>query len=239
MTVYSKKLRSVILILCLFLSFSSFAQQRTEPQRNTATYKTAPPDTKPQKLKNGLLQFGLATINMRSGEIRFPARLAPSQGISNGDDYTECLIVTNDERAHESIFRSPVSPFHINTLLLLANGKSLQEGKKSSTIDIDVIYKDSKGQERSEPIENFFWDSRNKRCPERNGFTFKGSQIIKGFFQAEGSGDLISLYKSPYAVLETKDPRVNSDDVFTFHPHRQDLLINQKFTISIKIRKEI
>ncbi len=189
-----------------------------------------------KRLPNGDIQLGKIRLHRKARVLSFPARLALAAGA------LEVLIATPDGRVYESLFSSPASPLHLQTMLYLLgleNGPRLPDaaGRRGDLVDLDVQWCDARGRKHRMPIERFILDRRTHRCMRRLGWVFTGSSIQNGKFLAETEGNLALLFSSGDTVLDCADPDATDDTLFSVNTAGIPLRAGAPVTIFLIPRK--
>lgn len=211
-----------VFILLTFPAFGQFEQ--------SAVAKTASePLKKFEKVDDDTLRIGEVTLKKSSRELSYPAVLNLADGI------LEFLIVHQDGKIHESLFRTTASPLDINlamTLLRYQPSKELYripsepglltdefypppaENKDASRISIFVeVDKDG----RTERILANDWvrhETTAKSMPP-GPWIYGGSEINDGRFISELSGDIAAIFITNSSLINYPGEDNFDDDVWT------------------------
>ena len=178
------------------------------------------PAEKPQieQLSETKFKVGKIEFDSKSREIRFPALINSTEGI------IEYAIVHEGGKTHESLLKTPISPFNLQVVLKLLSftegdgdlfhgfyppGKLPEPEAEGARLDVFVNWGTS-----DVPIQDLIEDHNlgEAKVMEPLPWVFTGSKIIKGKFQAEVEGSIFAIYRDELALLNTPHPRAVDDD---------------------------
>ncbi|MFP6901755.1 MAG: YdjY domain-containing protein [Opitutales bacterium] len=159
-------------------------------------------------------------LDVKKREISFPAFCNQVTGL------VEYALVTENGKTHESLFRTKVNPFNLQTTLLLARVQpakgfvdNLWKEKRekmdvsASRLSILVSWKGKDGLE-SAPLEEMATNSSTKKPISPGSFIFTGSRFVEALFMAEQSGSIVAVYADDTAMINSGDHDSNNDDVW-------------------------
>jgi hypothetical protein len=212
----------------------------------------APEKPKIEKLDENRYRIGEVTLDKQTREIRFPALVNMNEGL------LEFLIVHEHGAIHESLFRTHVSPTHINialTLLAYKPSKELYRIPKEPGIPSDKFYEVPEQTRRSARLAievEFEKDGQKKRFPANDWvrhqttakamppshWVYGGSDFYKGNFIAESSGQIAAIYITDNALINYPGDNNTNDDVWTIMTERIPAL-ETKVTLVLAPHKEL
>jgi hypothetical protein len=192
--------------------------------------KTAPP-TKPEimQLDTKRYRIGDVTFDKRTREISFPALVNMREG------FLEFLIVHEHGAVHESLFRTSVSPTHINlalTLLRYEASKEFyripredgipsdkfyvvpEETKRAARIDIYIEFEKDGVTKRLSANDWVRHETTAKPMPPSH-WVYGGSDFYKGNFIPESSGQIVAIYITDTALINFPGDDNANDEVWT------------------------
>ncbi len=219
---------ALILALPLFAS----AQSHPEPQAEKAHAVTPAPHI--EKLSEAEFRLGAIRFNPTTRTVSFPAR------VNMRNDHIEYAVVHEDGKTHESLLRTAVRPFDLQTVLLLC-------GFKPSPGDLFARFRrDATGAPGDRPrdpapppnsaaavppagmhihlewmadgikararLEDWIVTLRTGTPLKDRTWSFTGSSISDGAFQAEVDGSMIALYLDPSAMINISAPGNDNDE---------------------------
>ena len=205
-----------------------------------APAKEADPNAKPANLdeaksrikKTGDHEYELGGIkfNSETREIRLPAEVNMNDGI------IEYAIVHVNGKTHESLLRTSVIGFDLNVVMLLCHyephigdlvatmKEPTPELKKEAAkpavkaganrIKVSVQWKDEKG-EHTVPIEQWVRNTKTNALMSGDAFSYNGSVIDDGKFQADREGSYIAMYIDTLALMNNVEKDNWSDQIWT------------------------
>ncbi len=228
---------SLITSLTLALTVSGLLAQGAPGH---APAKEADPNAKPANLdeaksrikKTGdhAYELGGITFNSETREIRIPAEINMDDGV------IEYALVHVNGKTHESLLRTAVVGFDLNVVMLLCHyephigdlvatmKEPTPELKKEAAkpaanaganrIKVSVQWKDAKG-EHTAPIEQWVRNTKTNALMTGDYFSYNGSFIEDGKFQADREGSYIAMYIDTVALLNNIEKDNWSDQIWT------------------------
>lgn len=213
--------------------------------------QAAPAKPEIEKLDATRYRIGDVTFDEQTREIRFPATVNMKEG------FLEFLIVHEHGAVHESLFRTHVSPTHINLALTLLRYKASKEFYRIPKEDgmlSDKFYEvpeETKRAARLEILVEFEKDGVTKRLSANDwvrhettakamppsSWVYGGSDFYKGNFIPEGSGQIAAIYITDTALINYPGTDNTNDEVWTVMTERVPD-IETKVTIVIAPQKE-
>ena len=220
-------------LLLLFVG-TSVASAQEEP----AKQPTPPPPTdqpaapeKPQvvKLDENRYLIGKVTLDRRTREIRFPAKVNMDEGL------LEFLLVQEKGKVHEAMLLTDASPTHINIAFMLlrylpSNELFSQldetghmtgmyfdvpaEVKANARILIEVEWKDAAGKTQRKPINEWIKNTKTDVVMEPGPWLYTGSITHEGKYLPELTGDLFAIFTAPEAIVNYPGGDADSDLVW-------------------------
>lgn len=176
-------------------------------------------------LPDGNIGFGQVTIDRRTNEVTFPAKV----NIAEDEIDLEVLICTPTGRAHESLLVSEVNPYHVQLALLLAgasNGTRVpletKDGKEPSVAQgslIDIIL-EPEDMERF-PVEQWLKNKKTKRQKKEEGWVFVGSSFNSDkTCLATEEGNIVNVWSFGNTILDNQADSGDTDDIFVSYSKR-------------------
>ena len=220
----------------VFAALTSLALSQVSHAAAPAPTPAAPAPAKSpvQKLDDFRYRIGGVTLDQRSREIRFPAKVNRT-----AERALEYLIVMPQGKTHESLFVTEVSPTHLNlafTLLrypaspelfylLDAKGEMTEQHpvvpaavKTAARIDIDVEW-DDHGTTRRLPVNEWIQHVVKTTAMAAGPWLYTGSEISDGQYLPEITGDLAAIMIDQSAMINFPGPD-NDDNVWCAYPQR-------------------
>ena len=182
-----------------------------------------------EKLDDSNYRFGEITFNKETREIRFPAQINMKEGL------LEYLIVHQNGKIHESLFRTDVSPTNINlvlTLLRYKPSKDLyripkepgvlssdfykepEETKLASRISIEVEYEKEGGKKRI-PVSDWIRHDATTKAMPPTSWVYGGSEFYDGIFVPESTGDIAAIFLTNSTLINYPGDDNFNDEVWT------------------------
>lgn len=198
--------------------------------------ETTKPPQKPEieQIDKDRYRIGDVTFDKQTREIRFPALVNMREG------FLEFLIVHEHGAVHESLFRTSVSPTHINLALTLLRYKASKEFYR--ILDKDGRITDSYHEVPEETrlasrlaiYVEFEKDGKMKRFPANDWvrhettakamppshWVYGGSDFYKGNFIPEGSGQIAAIFITDTALINYPGDDNTNDEVWTVMTER-------------------
>lgn len=188
-----------------------------------------------EKLDENRYRIGDITIDKRTREIRFPAKVNMTEGL------LEFLLVHSRGKIHESLFATEISPTQLNvafTLLRFKPSRELQaedapaeheagtkfpkvpdDVKAGARVDIRVEWKD-KDEVRSVFVNEWICHSVTEKPMSVGPWVYSGSEISNGRFQAEATGDIVSIFLTNSALVGYPGKDNSDDEAWLAQPKR-------------------
>ncbi len=214
--------------IALILSFASLALGQAEDPKSPKSPKSPKPPTAPQsaekpakpaveQISETKFKLGAIEFDGKSREIRFPGVVNMTEGI------LEYVLVHVDGKDHESLLTTEISPSNLNVVLKLLRFKSgdgelfhdfyppgeLPEPEPAGDgIDVFVTWPGS----IDNPLCGLIRDERGDSAMEPAPWTYTGSEVVDGRFQAEQEGSILAIYRDPLAMFNTPHPRALDDE---------------------------
>lgn len=194
----------------------------------------APANPKVEQLDENRYRIGDVILDKKTREIRFPAILNMKEGI------LEFLVVHEHGAVHEALFRTHVSPTHINVALTLLHYKASKEFyriPKENGVPSDKFYEVSEETKRAARLAihvEFEKDGETKRLPVNDWvrhettaqamppshWVYGGSDFYKGNFMPEGSGEIAAIFITDTALINFPGKDNINDEVWTVMTER-------------------
>lgn len=187
-----------------------------------------------EQLDQNRFRIGGVTFDKQTREIRFPAVVNMREG------FLEFLVVHEHGAVHESLFRTGVSPTHINLALTLLNYKPSKEFYRIPNKDgslTEKFYEEPEETKRAARLGifvEFEKDGEPKRLPANDwvrhettaqamppsSWVYGGSDFYKGNFIPEGSGQIAAIFITDTALINYPGKDNTNDEVWTVMTER-------------------
>lgn len=211
----------------LLLAASSFClAQDPPPEGNDSEKKeAAPKKIAVRPISPGVLEYDNITLDTNKREIRFKAVVNQTSMI------IEYAIVHEIGKTHESLLRTTISPFRLQTLLLIANASKFLERlpefdvegrekppatprpKHRIQIFLRDLRPDAKGNQPF-PMANWIQNADTGQAMQGEPWMYTGSRIYEGEFVAELEGDIVAVYLTPNAMFNSWVQGNNNDEIW-------------------------
>jgi hypothetical protein len=224
----------------LLLLLFAFAVVTLHAQTNTPIKEIQP----------GIFQIGEVRLDKTNRTVSFPAQLNMTEGL------IEYLLVTSGGKTHESLLRTEIQPFHLQTAMLLLGAKGAppsaltntppggqivgsKDGKDTSPvlpgepITITVGWTEKK-KPKQVPLESCVYNLKTKATMPRGDFTFTGSRIWEGAFIAQQEGSIMAIISDADAMINNPRPGRDSDEIW--QPAAKVLPRDTPLTITIALK---
>ena len=210
----------------LLFSFPIHAQEVTE---ETPAEEVAPESPKVEKLDGDNYRIGDVTLRKSTREIRFPAVVNLREGL------LEYLIVHQNGKIHESLFRTETSPTNINIAFALLSYKASkelyrewkepgvlsgnfhkepEETRLASRIVIDVeIEKD--GETKRYPVSDWVRHETTAKAMPPAFWVYGGSEFYDGKFVPETTGDIAAIFVTNSSLINYPGDDNFNDEVWS------------------------
>ncbi len=231
------QVRFFILLANLICCCPLVAQDRSpvEPRSLPAPDQpVAPVEPVIEKLDDSRYRIGDVTLDQRTREIRFPAKINMNEGL------LEFLIVHHNGKIHESLFHTAISANHLNIafkllrypasreLYLIPNDKgglsgefekATEEEKAGARIRIDVEWKDGE-RTRRVPVNEWIQHAATGSVMPSGPWVYGGSEIYGGKYVPETTGDIAAIFITNSAMINYSGADNQDDTVWFPYPKR-------------------
>lgn len=184
---------------------------------------------KMEKIDEDRYRIGDVTIDKKTREIRFPAVVNLKDGL------LEYVIVHENGKVHEALFRTSVSPTNINlafTLLRYKPSKELYRIPKepgvltgdffkepeavrlSSRIRMDVEF-EKDGEKKRFPVSDWIRHDTTGTAMPPSYWIYGGSEFYDGKFVPESTGDIAAIYLSNSSLINYPGEDNFDDEVWS------------------------
>lgn len=181
------------------------------------------------KLDETRYQIGEITIDKKNREITVPAVVNFREGI------LEFLIVHEQGKIHESLFRTTASPTHLNLafkLLRYPPSKELYrkwkepgvitsefyeenpETKENARVAIHVEF-DEDGKTTKLPVYEWIRHETTAAAMQPTPWVYGGSETVNGKYIPETSGDIAAIFITNSSILNFPGDDNLNDEVWT------------------------
>lgn len=179
------------------------------------------------------LQIGQITLDQKSREIRFPAKVNMAKGL------LEYLVCLQQGKVHEALLITEISPTHLNLAFTLLRYPASQElfyrlndagemteqlievaapVKAGARIAIEVEWSQD-GKTRRQPVNDWIQHAVKTTAMAAGPWLYSGSYIFEGKYVPEGSGDIAAIMVVPGALINYPGSD-NGDNVWFSYPKR-------------------
>ncbi len=211
----------------LIFQFQVVAQEEPAPEAK-------PEAPKVEKIDENHYRIGDVTLDKKTREIRFPAVVNMREGL------LECLVVHQNGKIHESLFRTETSPTNINVALALLRykpskelyriykepgvlsenfHKETDETKLASRIGIDVeVEKD--GETKRYPVSDWIRHDTTAKAMPPTHWVYGGSEFYDGIFAPESTGDIAVIFLSNSSLINYPGDDNLNDEVWSSFTER-------------------
>ncbi len=218
--------------LALLLFPASAHAQFGEQEKPAEAAKPATP--KVEKLDENRYRIGDVTLDRSTREIRFPAVINMREGL------LEYLIVHQNGKIHESLFRTDTSPTNINVAFALLSYKPSKElyrkwkepgilsgefykedeaTRKAARINIDVEVT-ADGKTKRYPVSDWVRHDTTSKAMPPSFWIYGGSEFYDGKFVPETSGDIAAIFVSNSSLINYPGDDNFNDDVWSSYTDR-------------------
>lgn len=196
----------------------------------------APAPGKPEveKLDDTRFRIGQIIFDGKTREIRFPVE------INMTEDLLEFLIVHKNGKVHESLFKTDISPTHLNVAFALLRYKPSpelyskpasdtdptetfpevpEEIRKAARLKIEVEWQDGE-RLRKIPVNEWVQHTATGSTMSADPWVYGGSEIVDGKFPPETTGDIVAIYRSQSALINYSGKDHGDDTVWIVYPKR-------------------
>jgi hypothetical protein len=187
-----------------------------------------------EKIDEHRYRIGDITIDPRSREISFPARVNMSDGL------LEFLIVHHNGKIHESLFHTAISATHLNIAFKLLRypasrelyfkpsetgglsgelEEATEEEKAGARIRIDVEWEDA-GKTRRVAVNEWIQHATTGAAMPSKPWIYGGSEVYGGKFVPETTGDIAAIFITNSALINYAGEDNQDDTVWLAFPKR-------------------
>jgi hypothetical protein len=236
---------SKLISLLLIISINALAQEEQKPKEGVPQRKIEFPKPVPaprpiesslKSLTNlpfkmilpGVFEIGGVRMDKQRRTISFPGTVNMSVGP------LEYLLIAKWGKAHESVLRTDVEPFHIHVAMLMIDasnappvdsgaapgggGQFIADPSKETIpgdrILIEVGWQEA-GKEIDRPGEQLVFNVEKQRPMTNAVWVYNGSRIWSGKFMAQLSGSIVSLITDPDAQVNSMTLGHDNDRIWT------------------------
>lgn len=151
------------------------------------------------------LALGEVKIDALAKAISFPALVNMRTGA------VEYLLVHEQGKVHESIFRTAVGAQKIHAAALLFSAKDTNGSPMLKVRDIEVSWSDA-GKTNAARAPDLIFDKEHRRPLRETRWAYRGSRLIDGVFLAERDGSIIAIMYDRDALIEQDTPAAADDE---------------------------
>ena len=200
----------------------------------TPAESSKPETPEVEKIDGNRYRIGDVTLDKSTREIRFPAVVNMREGL------LEFLIVHENGKIHESLFRTSTSPININVgfaLLSYKPSKELyhlwkrpgiasgnfhevdEETRKAARITIDVELLKS-GETKRYPVSDWIRHETTAKAMPPTHWVYGGSEFSGGLYAPEATGDIAAIFVSNSSMINYPGDDKFNDEVWTCQTDR-------------------
>lgn len=178
------------------------------PQDADTKSSTSPPSDKPTPAFRDF--FGMKLVP--SGrEIHVPVEINMCDGL------IEYVLVHQNGKTHESLFRSEISAEHFNAalLLFLPSDRGLPvESLHNLKIDLYAHWVDEKGRPHKVAVDRWIKNTVLEKPMKPGPWGYVGSRIENNVYVASRDGSYIAVREDPDTIVGNPRPESNQDDIW-------------------------
>ena len=173
----------------------------------------------------GVLELDGIVLDTNKKEVRFKAE------VNQLTQIIEYAIVHENGKTHESLLSTKISPFRLQTLLLLANSNKYierlpefdAEGREQPPSTprpkhrIQIYLKDLRTDAKDKsafPMAKWIFNAEEEKPMSGEPWMYTGSRIYEGDYVAELEGDIVAVYLTPNAMFNSWIPGNNNDEIW-------------------------
>jgi len=201
---------AVLILLITNLMVSCIAT--TIPAAGLAPAQTNSPVVR--EVAPGVFEIGKVRLNKRQSTVTFPVAVNMRTGV------VEYLLVTNNGKTHESIFKTDTEPYQVQLAMLLLGAKGRgtnafpQDTKlppPGDLLRIELVCTNA-GKSVRIRVEDFVFDKDARKRMKHLNWIYNGSFIDSDGFAAQQTGSIISLIDDPEALINNPLPKRDDDE---------------------------
>lgn len=218
--------------LILFLAAAAISQNlRAEAEPAPEIPQKA---AKVEKIDENRYRIGGVTLNKKTREIRFPAVINLRDGL------LEYLIVHQNGKIHESLFRTEVLPTNINlafTLLRYKPSRELYRIYKEPGVLTNVFHEvpeetsiesrvqifvevEKEGQTKRYPVNEWVRHEPTAKSMPPSYWIYGDSEFYDGKFAPDTTGDIAAIFITNSSLLNYPGADNLNDEVWTSYTNR-------------------
>ncbi len=153
-------------------------------------------------------ELGKVIINATDRTLRFPVSINQREGL------VEYMLVTEEGKTHESVFKTAAKALHIHLGLLLLGGNPVYVTQLSSNpnnippgdpIEIELTWNEN-GESRIRRLGTFVVTRNNSETLSPGPWHYNGSIVTREGILAESVGSIISLRLDAEAIMNNPRP---------------------------------
>ena len=173
----------------------------------------------------GVLELDRIILDTNKKEVRFPAV------VNQITQLIEYAIVRENGKTHESLLRTDISPFRLQTLLILGNANKYVERLPEFNSDgreippstprpkhrIQIFVKDLRPEAKvtsSVPLAKWIHNADTGKAMQGEPWMYTGSRIFEGKYVAELEGDIVAVFLNSNAMFNSWIPGNNNDELW-------------------------
>lgn len=223
-------MKSFQLFLLLFASPLVFGQEEAE---KTASEETAAAP-KVEKIDENRYRIGDVTLDNQTREISFPAVVNLREGL------LEYLIVHQNGKIHESLFRTETSPSNINLAFVLLRYKASkelyripkevgvlsgdyyqvpEETRLASRIEI-FVEQEKDGETKRYPVNEWIRHDTTAKAMSPTFWVYGGSEFYDGKFAPDSTGDIVAIFNTNASLINYPGEDNLNDEVWSSYTDR-------------------
>ncbi|MCB1227215.1 MAG: hypothetical protein KDK99_15465 [Verrucomicrobiales bacterium] len=220
------------LCLALFSPLLLLAQEeKPEPVAPTIEQRLADAPKRLKQLEGGRLELGGIILDPATRRIEVPCK------VLHGELPIEYLLVQETGKDHETVLTTAISPLDLQVALLLTHYtpgstgmfRHLPQGEplpmpevapkttNGHRVQLTVVWQVD-GQEKRQPISEWYQNSDTRQPPEIDAWLFTGSAIDARGFAAEADGSIIAVYADRLAMFNSPAAGNHRDDLWISRP---------------------
>jgi hypothetical protein len=205
----------ILIVFCLHPLHGKENEQSDAPKNKPSIKAIAP----------GVLELERIVLDTNKKEVRFPAV------VNQVTQLIEYAIVHENGKTHESLLRTDISPFRLQTLLILANANKYVERLPEFNSDgrevppstprpkhrIQIFVKDLRPEAKDAspiPLSSWIHNAETGKSMHGEPWMYTGSRIFDGKYVAELEGDIVAVFLNSNAMFNSWIPGNNNDELW-------------------------
>ena len=169
-----------------------------------------------KKISKDIVAIKSIFINTKEKTIEFNGQVNMDKGL------IEYLLVSSMGKLHESLLKTDVEPFDVQTALLLLGLKGTknrlkrQGDSRKPTGDLVNIWAEweSNGKTEKQRVESWVLNRSKGLSLKPIDWVYTGSYIFNGVFVAQKERSIVAIYRDPAAIIDNPLPGADKDEIW-------------------------